>query len=58
VEVSVGAFSKTFSGQVAAVAPIGDARTHLFDVRVLVDDPEALLRAGMAARVGLLATTR
>jgi HlyD family secretion protein len=59
VEVSVGAFSgKTFRGEVAAVAPTGDARTHLFDVRVLVNDPDAQLRAGMAARVGLLAATR
>ena len=55
-DVSVSAVpGKSFGGEVSIVSPIADARTHLVDVHVLVRDPEALLKPGMAARVVLTA---
>lgn len=55
VDVTVSAFSgKAFKGEVSIVSPIGDVRTHLVDVHVVVRDPEAKLRSGMAAQVGLM----
>ena len=54
-ELTVSAYpSRTFSARVAVVAPIGDPRTHTFDVRVLADDASGLLRPGMLAEVRLV----
>jgi membrane fusion protein (multidrug efflux system) len=54
-ELAVSAYpERTFAGTVSVVAPLGDARTHTFDVRVLADDAAGQLRPGMLAEVRLV----
>ncbi len=58
-EVSVPAFpGRTFKGRVATIAPIGDARAHTFDVKVVAEDPRNELRPGMFAEVNVIAATK
>jgi RND family efflux transporter MFP subunit len=44
---------KSFRGQVTAIVPGADAASRTFPVRVTVDNPNGLLKAGMFARVAV-----
>lgn len=58
-ELTVPAFpGKTFRAKVANTAPLGDARAHTFDVKVLVEDPDGQLKAGMFAQLGIILAQR
>ena len=58
-EISVPAFAtRTFKGKVATVAPLGDARAHTFDVKVLAEDPNKQLQPGMFAQVNIVVATK
>lgn len=52
VEVTVEAFSgRTFKGRIDRIGVKADERTNTFDVEILVDNPDLLLKAGLTARV-------
>lgn len=58
-EVSVPAYpNRVFKGAVATIAPLGDARAHTFDVKVIAEDREGLLKPGMFAQVNVIAATK
>ena len=58
-DITVPAFpTRTFKGKVATVAPLGDARAHTFDVKVLAEDPDRLLQPGMFAQVNIVVATK
>lgn len=44
---------KDFSGKVSAVSPKADIKTRSFTVKISVDNPGALIKAGMVARAKL-----
>ncbi len=44
---------QTFQGRVAEIRPAADAPSRTFGVRVLVPNPQGILRAGMFARGGI-----
>ena len=44
---------KKFSGKVSAVSPKADIKTRSFPIKISVDNPGALIKAGMVARVRL-----
>jgi len=55
VRVLVEAFgARTFDGVVDRIGVQADARTNTFEVEVLVDNPEGLLKAGLTARVEIV----
>ena len=49
---------QTFTGQVAEVRPAADAASRTFGVKVLVPNPNGILRPGMFARGGIIASVR
>lgn len=51
VRVEAAKNSKDFGGQVEAVIPSGDPRSRTFEVRVVLENKDALLQSGMFARV-------
>ena len=58
-EVTVPAFpNRIFKGKIATIAPLGDARAHTFNVKVIADDREGLLKPGMFAQVNVIAATK
>lgn len=46
-----------FNARIDRIGIKADERTNTFDVEILVDNPEILLKAGMTARVGLTVLT-
>ena len=58
-DITVPAFpTRTFKGKVATISPLGDARAHTFDVKVLAEDPDRLLQPGMFAQVNIVVATK
>jgi len=51
VPVSVPALGETFTGQVESVSPQMDLQTRTYKVRVLVPNPDGVLKGGMFAEV-------
>ena len=51
-----GDAGQSLRGKVRSIAPVGDARAHTFDVKVLVDDPTGRLRPGTLTQVRIVAT--
>lgn len=51
VRVDAAQNIKDFAGQVEAVIPSGDPRSRTFEVRVVLENKDALLQSGMFARV-------
>ena len=51
-----GDTGETLQGKVRSIALAGDARSHTFEVRVLVDDPTGRLRPGTLTQVRIIAT--
>jgi RND family efflux transporter MFP subunit len=58
VSVIIEACPQTiFNARIDLIGIKADERTNTFDVEILVDNPEILLKAGMTARVGLTVLT-
>ncbi|MEX2446410.1 MAG: efflux RND transporter periplasmic adaptor subunit [Dehalococcoidia bacterium] len=58
-EVAAPAYAdRVFDARVASVNRTGDPNAHTFEVRILADDPEGLLRPGMSAEVTIVAVDR
>lgn len=54
-ELSIPGDNKnTLRGKVSGIAAAGDARAHTFDVKIIVDDPQALLKAGTLTQVRIV----
>ncbi|MFH1123843.1 MAG: efflux RND transporter periplasmic adaptor subunit [Pseudomonadota bacterium] len=52
VRVTVEAFpQKTFEGRIDRIGVKADERTNTFDVEILIDNPDLLLKPGLTARV-------
>lgn len=52
VKVSVDAFSdKTFNGRVEIMNPVANSASRSFEVKMLVENPDSLLKPGMFAKV-------
>ena len=52
VAVTVEAFpGKPLTGRVDKIGVLADSRTNTFDIEILVDNPDFLLKAGLTARV-------
>jgi len=59
VALSLAAYpNETFSGTVSAIAPIGDARAHTFDVTIVPDQQDKRLLPGMFAQVQVTAAEK
>jgi RND family efflux transporter MFP subunit len=54
VQISFDAYpDKMFTGKIAAVVPKANPKTRTFPVRIVLDNPEFLIKAGMFARVSI-----
>jgi len=59
VSLSLAAYpNETFSARVSAVAPVGDARAHTFDVTIVPEQQDRRLLPGMFAQVSVTAAEK
>ncbi|MGH7418610.1 MAG: efflux RND transporter periplasmic adaptor subunit, partial [Candidatus Rokuibacteriota bacterium] len=59
VSFGLAAFpNERFTGVVSAIAPVGDVRSHTFDVTILPDDQDRRIMPGMFAQVELVAAEK
>lgn len=54
-ELSIPGTSTTLKGRVRSVATVGDQRSHTFDAKVIVEDPNGILRPGTLTQVRIVA---
>ncbi len=53
IEFALSSTKDKFSGEVSFIAPVADSRTHLFNVEILVPNPNKTISPGMTATVNL-----
>ncbi|RNC29037.1 MAG: Nickel and cobalt resistance protein CnrB [Candidatus Dichloromethanomonas elyunquensis] len=52
-QITIGSNGETFQGKVTMIAPAGDPKTGLFDVKVIMDNAQNKVKPGMLANVTL-----
>ena len=52
-DVNIESLGKAYSGKIIYISPAMDAKTQTFTVRIIINNPDADIKAGMFARTNL-----